>query len=103
MQAFTPATNLHEAEKDGKMLFEDPCGTKVNFWAFLVPFRKHAMSRRADVLERAELMTLQMPRESMAQGSLIARKIDLHAQHIYDDLSRIEDSWCTAACDAYGS
>ena len=62
MQAFTSATNLHEAEKDGKMLFEDPCGTKVNLWAFLVPVRKHAMSRRADVLARAELMILQMTR-----------------------------------------
>ena len=64
MPAFTAATNLHEAEKDGKMLFEDPCGTKVNLWAFLVRVRKHAMSRWADVLARAELMILQMPKEN---------------------------------------
>ena len=53
------------------MLFEDPCGTKVNLWAFLVPVRKHAMSRRADVLARAKLMILQMPRQNMCLSQMV--------------------------------
>ena len=60
------------------------------------------MSRWTDVdaVARATFMTMQKPRQNMAQvvqgtGSVFfykKRKAEKHAQHIFDDLSCIEES-----------